>query len=125
MRTTSAVTRTFAALGCAGLLMAVPGVALAGPGAPGVDSAGEVVYQPAVGPTVLGEETPGGQGGVAGEETPTVSPATDVTPVVPGSDGGGVESLPFTGLALAGVLGVGVALLLLGGGLRRVSRQHA
>jgi hypothetical protein len=122
MRINSAVPRTLAALGCAGLLVGLPAVAIADPGSPGVNSAQNGNYRGPTGPTVLGEQpdtAPGTKGdqGVQGE-SPVITPASDSAPVQ--DEGGGVRSLPFTGLAIGGVLAAGLTLLLLGGGLRRL-----
>jgi len=99
--------------------MALPAVATADPGTPGVSSAQDSVYPEPNGPTVLGEEPLGASGG--GSQ----GSAAANTTVTPSSGGGGVSSIPFTGLSAVLVLGAGLLLLGAGGGLRRVTRTRA
>jgi hypothetical protein len=115
------------ALICGAALCALPAAAQAGPGTPGVHSAGGAVYAQPQGPAVLGEQTPT----TTPSTTPTTAPVSTPTPAVAGtttattpSGGSGVTSLPFTGLLAGLVLGCGI--LLLGGGafLRFVARPR-
>src|SRR4051812_43000361 len=98
--------RRLAALLAIACLLALPAVASADPGTPGVSSAQDSVYPVPNGPTVLGEEPIAGSGG-GGSEGGTAAANTTVTPSS-GGGGGGVSSIPFTGLSAVLVLGAGL-----------------
>jgi hypothetical protein len=117
-----------AALFAAASLAALPAVASADAGTPGVNAAQSVYPTPGA-PAVLGEQVPvptqsstpstptkpsGGQ---------TIAPAT-VTPTSSGG-GGHVTSIPFTGLSALLVAGVGLLLVAGGAGIGRLSRRPA
>jgi hypothetical protein len=95
----------------ASVLLVLPGLAVANPGSPGLDSAAQGVYaSPGLGVGVLGAESPGSDQGI-GVEGPTSSAADE-------SDG-----LPFTGLTAVLVLAAGLVFLVAGAALRTVARR--